>query len=79
MCSGTPVVTTRCGNGPDCITTGVDGWVIPERDVDALVEALRAAHADRERTFAVGQAARARAERWTWADAGQSLCRQLLW
>jgi len=78
MCSGTPVVTTRCGNGPDCITTGVDGWVIPERDIDALVEALLAAHADRERTFAVGQAARARAERWTWADAGQSLCRQLL-
>jgi glycosyltransferase involved in cell wall biosynthesis len=77
MCSGTPVVTTPCGGGPECISDGVDGWIVPARDVDALVERLRACAADRNGTYAVGQAARARAERWTWDDAGASLVRAL--
>jgi glycosyltransferase involved in cell wall biosynthesis len=75
MCSGTPVVTTPCGGGPECITDGVDGWLVPPRDLDALVERLRAAARDRDATFAVGRAARARAERWTWADAGAAMAR----
>jgi glycosyltransferase involved in cell wall biosynthesis len=78
MCCATPVVTTPCGGGPECITDGVDGWLVPPRDVDALVERLRAAARDRDRTFAVGQAARARAERWTWADAGAALTRAVI-
>ena len=73
MCCGTPVVTTPCGGGPECITDGVDGWLVPPRDIDALVERLRAAARDRDRLFAVGRAARARAERYTWADAGVAL------
>jgi glycosyltransferase involved in cell wall biosynthesis len=73
MCCGTPVVTTRCGNGPEFITNDVDGWVLPERDVEALVALLRKVAADRNRLFRVGQAARARAERWTWQDAGRAL------
>jgi len=75
MCCGTPVVTTPCGGGPECITDGVDGWLVPPRDVDALVERFRAAARDRELAFAVGRAARARAERWTWTDAGAALAR----
>jgi len=73
MCSGTPVLTTPCGGGPECITDGVDGWIVPPRDIDALVERLRACAADRGRVHALGRAARARAERWTWRDAGQAL------
>jgi glycosyltransferase involved in cell wall biosynthesis len=73
MCSGTPVLTTPCGGGPECITDGVDGWLIPPRDVDALVERLRSCAANRDRVHEVGRAARARAERWTWRDAGQAL------
>jgi glycosyltransferase involved in cell wall biosynthesis len=75
MCCGTPVVTTPCGGGPECITDGVDGWLIPPRDIDALVERLRAAAADRARTAAIGRAARARAERWTWQQAGDAYVR----
>lgn len=70
MCCGTAVVTTPCGGGPECITDEVDGWIVPPRDVDALVGRMREAGADRERLFAMGQAARARAERWTWREAG---------
>jgi glycosyltransferase involved in cell wall biosynthesis len=77
MCCGTPVVTTPCGGGPECITDGVDGWVVPPRNIDALVERLRDAAANRDRTFAVGAAARARAERWTWRDSGDALVRAL--
>lgn len=77
MCTGTPVITTPCGGGPECITDGEDGWIVPPRDVDALVERLRACAANRDRTFAVGQAARKRAERFTWREAGDALLRVL--
>jgi glycosyltransferase involved in cell wall biosynthesis len=73
MCCGTPVITTRCGGGPECIKNGQDGWIIPERSIDALVETLRIVAADRQSTFAVGRAARSRAERYTWNDAGAAL------
>jgi glycosyltransferase involved in cell wall biosynthesis len=77
MCCGTPVVTTPCGGGPECITDGQDGWLVPARNIDALVERLRDAAANRDGVFRIGQAARVRAERWTWRDAGQSQVRGL--
>ena len=78
MCCGTPVVTTPCGGGPECITDGVDGWIVPPRDIDALVARLRACAADRDahRSGRPGRAgarraldlARGRSTRWcaTW-------------
>jgi glycosyltransferase involved in cell wall biosynthesis len=77
MCSGTPVVTTPSSGGPECIEHGVDGWVDPAGDLDALVARLRECAANRDRLFAMGRAARAHAERWTWADAEQALLRAL--
>jgi starch synthase len=77
MSCGTPVLTTPCGGGPECITDAVDGWLVPPRDIDALVDRLREAAADRERLFAMGQAARARAERWSWREAGDAFVRAL--
>jgi glycosyltransferase involved in cell wall biosynthesis len=77
MCTGTAVVTTACGGGPDCITDGVDGWIVPPRDIDALVERFRAAAADRDRTAAIGRAARTRAERWSWRDSCLAIIRGL--
>ena len=72
MCTGTPVLTTTSSGGPECITDGADGWIVAPRDIDALVERLRACAADRDGTRAVGLRARARAERWTWRDATAS-------
>lgn len=77
MCCGIPVVTTPCGGGPECITDGVDGWIVPPRDVDALVHRFRAAAADRDACARVGRAARARAERGTWAEAGRTFLRAI--
>lgn len=77
MCSGTPVVATCCSGAPECIRDGEEGWLVPARDPDAVAERLRAAAADRDATFRTGQAARARAERWTWREAGEALARAL--
>lgn len=77
MCCATPVVTTPCGGGPESITDGVDGWLVPPRDVDALVDVFRRCAADRDRTAAIGRAARARAERWTWQNFGEALATAL--
>jgi glycosyltransferase involved in cell wall biosynthesis len=73
MSCATPVVTTGCGGGPECITDGTDGWLVPPRDVDALVDVLRGCAANRDRTAAIGRAARARAERWSWKNFGEAL------
>jgi glycosyltransferase involved in cell wall biosynthesis len=73
MCCGTPVLTTRCGGGPECIEDGETGLLVPDRSVEALVEALRWASLNRDRLSELGQAARRRAESWTWSDAGRCL------
>jgi len=77
MCCGTPVVTTRCGGGPECITDGRDGWLLPERDTDRWVEFLTWAHANRQLLRRAGEAARARAERWSEHDAGRLLVKSI--
>jgi glycosyltransferase involved in cell wall biosynthesis len=77
MCTGVPVITTPCGGGPECITDGRDGWIVPPRDVDALVERLRACAADRDRTRDAGLAAHRRSQLWTWRDAGASIAATL--
>ena len=77
MSCGTPVLTTRCGGGPECIADGVEGWIVPERDTDALVEKLRFAAANRDRLGEMGVAARLRASKYGWAEAGERLVREL--
>ncbi len=77
MCCGTPALTTRCGGGPECITSGTDGLIVPEANVEVLVEALRWAAANRDRLWEMGRAARRRAEAWMWDDAGLDLTRRL--
>jgi glycosyltransferase involved in cell wall biosynthesis len=77
MSCGTPVIATTSSGGPECIDDGVDGWIVPPRDVDALVERLRFCAANRDEVAAVGRRARARAERWTWRDAGDAFVRAI--
>jgi glycosyltransferase involved in cell wall biosynthesis len=77
MCCATPVVTTPCGGGPESITDGVDGFIVPPRDIDALTDRICLAARDRDRLFAMGQRARARAERFTWREAGDAIASAL--
>jgi glycosyltransferase involved in cell wall biosynthesis len=45
--SGLPVVTTPNGSGPDLVTPGVNGWIVPIRSPQAIVDTLTACNRDR--------------------------------
>jgi glycosyltransferase involved in cell wall biosynthesis len=59
MASGLPVVASNLSGAEDCVTQGVDGRVVPARDVDALVEALLWHYENRDATRQMGKAAKA--------------------
>jgi alpha-maltose-1-phosphate synthase len=78
MSCGTPVVTTRCGGGPECIDDGVDGFLVPERDADALAEVFVQAYRRRQDLFEMGQAARRRAQQYSPSMAGMATAQAVL-
>lgn len=60
--SGKAIVTTTVGALPEMVRDGIDGWLIPPRDHDALVECLDARVADRGTLAEFGARARKDAE-----------------
>lgn len=66
LACGLPVIATDATAGPDVLDEGC-GRLVPAGDKDALVEALRWFDLHRERLPVMRRAARARAERETWA------------
>lgn len=59
MAMGLPVVATRHSGIPELVEEGVSGFLVPERDVEALVEKLSFAIANSERWPDMGRAGRA--------------------
>ncbi len=70
MACGLPVITTEATAGPDVMTDGKEGFLIPSGDVDALEAKMRWCLENRERLPEMGRAARATAERFTWEAYG---------
>jgi glycosyltransferase involved in cell wall biosynthesis len=73
MACGVPVIVSENTFGADVVSDGENGFVVPIRDVDAIVDRLRflADHpADR---IAIGKNARATAERYSWAKFAERL------
>jgi glycogen(starch) synthase len=68
IAAGTPVITSAIGAMPE--TVGPAGLLVEPRDPERLAHALRAAWADDRvhRGIALAAAARAGADRRTWAD-----------
>ena len=58
-----PVVTTACGGMPEAVTDGVEGFVTPVRDTEAMAEALARLAGDQALRKRMGQAGRARVEK----------------
>jgi glycosyltransferase involved in cell wall biosynthesis len=67
MACGVPVICTHNTGGADFITHGRDGFVVPTRDVEALVVLLASGLADRAQLFQIGQEARKVAEGLSWS------------
>ncbi len=65
MASGLPVITTPNGPG-DIVRDGVDGFLVPPRDVDAIVDRLQRLRADPQLRSEMGRSARERASEFTW-------------
>ena len=64
LASGLPVIATP--NAGSVVRDGVEGHVVPIRDVDALAERIEALRADPTLRARMAEAARARALEFTW-------------
>jgi glycosyltransferase involved in cell wall biosynthesis len=65
MACGLPVIVTAHCGAADLVEEGVNGFVVPPRDVDALAERLQWLERDPQRAALMGAAARCTAERCT--------------
>lgn len=61
MASGVPVLATTVAGTPEAVRHGVDGLLVPPRDAQSLVEALRQLFASRDLRCKMGTAGRVRA------------------
>ena len=62
MSSGLPAIAIRDTGADDCITEGINGLLVPKRNVEALSEALLWCRDHRDQLRAMGFAARTRIE-----------------
>jgi colanic acid/amylovoran biosynthesis glycosyltransferase len=60
MATGLPVVTTDCGGMREAVSDGVEGFVVPVRDVERMAAALGRLAEDAELRVRMGAAARVR-------------------
>jgi glycosyltransferase involved in cell wall biosynthesis len=75
MTAGLPAVVARSGNLPNLVRDGIDGLVVPPRDVQALSAAMRRLVRDASLRRTMGAAARSRAARFpSWDDAAERFC-----
>jgi glycosyltransferase involved in cell wall biosynthesis len=68
MAQGLAVITTPNTVGPDLITDGVDGFIVPIRSDDAIAEKLERLLSDRKLLSQIQEAARRKAKRWQWEN-----------
>ena len=67
MSRGVPVITTAHTAGPDVLTEGEDGFLVPIRSSEAIAETLEWLVREPERCRAMGAAARRKAAACSWA------------
>lgn len=67
LACGLPVITTPHTGGPDVLTDGEDGFIVPVRDVEAMAAKLDRLATDRELCRAMSAAARRKAAQLDWS------------
>lgn len=75
LAAGVPVVTTKSAGS--VVRDGTDGRIVPERDPDALADAIEELVEDRTLRDRMASAARERAADFTWQRYGERLISQL--
>jgi glycosyltransferase involved in cell wall biosynthesis len=73
LSQGVPVITTSHTCGPDVLTEGEDGFIVPIRNPQAIAEKLELLHRDRERLAAMSEAASKKAKTLTWESYRQGV------
>jgi glycosyltransferase involved in cell wall biosynthesis len=73
LAQGVPVITTSSTGGADVLTDGVDGFVIPPRSSEAIIEKLELLIRDRARLAQMREAALATARRLSWTQYRRAL------
>jgi glycosyltransferase involved in cell wall biosynthesis len=71
LAAGLPVITTKSAGS--VVRDGIEGRIVPERDPDALAEAVRELTEDRALRGRMAVAARERAKDFTWQRYGERL------
>ncbi|MCW6038108.1 glycosyltransferase family 4 protein [Spirulina subsalsa FACHB-351] len=66
MSCGIPIITTPNSGGSDIITDGVEGFIIPSRDINALQDKLEWCYRHPDTLQEMGIAARQKAESLNW-------------
>ena len=78
MAYGLPIVTTACGGIKDVVADGVNGFVVPERDAEALAEAIKRLSADPTRRAEMGAHNRKQAAEYDWSHVATMVKRAYL-
>lgn len=73
MAMGLPVITTAHTAGPDLINEGVEGFIVPIRDSNAIAARLELLHREPARRAEMARAARVRARGFTWSGYEETL------
>jgi phosphatidyl-myo-inositol alpha-mannosyltransferase len=71
--AGTPVVASAIPGYAEVINDGVDGILVPPADPQRLAEELQRLHLEPERRVAMGEAARASAQRYAWPHVAEQV------
>lgn len=77
MACGIPLITTYNAGGSDIINDGVEGFIIPIRDVEALKEKLEWCYSHPQELAEMGRAARCKAEQLNWDLYRKKLARKV--
>jgi glycosyltransferase involved in cell wall biosynthesis len=70
MACGVPVVISTNTFADDVVTDGVDGYIIPIRDPEAIAERLKYIYQHRAERDRIGDAGRRRAQQFSWLTYG---------
>jgi glycosyltransferase involved in cell wall biosynthesis len=73
MACGVPVIVSENTFGTDVVIDGYNGYVVPIRNVDTIVDRIRLLADDESLRLSMARNARATAERYTWDIYGRRL------